>query len=60
MRALSLALLCLAAANCTTQTMVSPNDPGYAQSGAPRAGEPAPRTGNYYNRIQGHDNSGSE
>jgi hypothetical protein len=54
-----LALLCLAATNCTTQNAVSPNDPAYALTGAPRAGEPTPSPGNPYNRLQGPDNSGS-
>jgi hypothetical protein len=56
----ALALLCLAAAGCSTESYVSPNDPNYARSGAPRAGEPSLQPGNLYNRVQGHDNSGSE
>ena len=56
----ALALLCLAAAGCNTESYVSPNDPNYARSGAPRAGEPALQPGNLYGHVQGHDNSGSE
>ena len=57
---LALVLLCLTSGGCTTDSYLSPNDPNYARSGAPRAGEPALETGNLYGHVQGHDNSGSE
>jgi hypothetical protein len=55
-----LTLIGLTAGGCTAENVISPNDPGYARSGAPRAGEPAPSPGNFYGRVQGKDSSGSE
>jgi len=55
-----LALLGLTASGCTTDRFISPNDPNYARSGAPRVGEPAIEPGNLYGRVQGKDSSGSE
>jgi hypothetical protein len=37
---------------------VSPNDPQYARSGAPRTGEPMISPENSYGRIMGPDGSG--
>lgn len=54
-----LALLCLTASGCSNISFISPNDPNYARSGAPRVGEPALEPGNLYGRIQGTDGPGS-
>jgi hypothetical protein len=49
----------VAIAGCSqTVGSISPNDPQYARSGAPRAGEPMPQPGNSYGRIQGPDGQG--
>lgn len=45
----------LAACNAPS---ISPNDPQYARSGAPRAGEPTISPENSYGRIMGPDSSG--
>jgi hypothetical protein len=37
---------------------ITPNDPQYARSGAPRAGEPTISPENSYGRIMGPDGSG--
>ena len=42
-------------------SMISPNDPEYGRTGAPRAGEaPIDPNNNYYGRIMGRDSSGSD
>jgi hypothetical protein len=51
-------LLAIALAACSNQGYISPNDPQYARSGAPRAGEPTPSPGNSYGRIMGSDSQG--
>jgi hypothetical protein len=43
---------------CSSTGYVSPNDPQYARSGAPRAGEPVPSPTNLYGRIMGPDGQG--
>ncbi len=43
---------------CSGVGYISPNDPQYARSGAPRAGENVPSPNNAYNRIQGPDGQG--
>ena len=51
-------LLGFAVAGCATDAYLSPNDPQYARSGAPRAGEPGIQPNNPYGRIQGNDGQG--
>jgi hypothetical protein len=51
-------LLAVALAACSNAANISPNDPQYARSGAPRAGEPLPSPGNSYGRIMGSDSQG--
>ena len=51
------AALVPALAACTAPS-ISPNDPQYARSGAPRAGEPTISPGNSYGRIMGPDGQG--
>ena len=51
-----LALGALAA--CSGATVISPNDPQYARSGAPRAGEPMISPENSSGRIMGPDGQG--
>ncbi len=55
--ALCLVLLALGPAACASGS-ISPNDPQYARSGAPRAGEAAISPDNSYNRIMGPDGQG--
>ena len=45
-------------AACSGATVISPNDPQYARSGAPRAGEPMISPENSYGRIMGPDGQG--
>jgi hypothetical protein len=52
------ALLALSLAACGNATIISPNDPQYARSGAPRAGEPVISPENAYGRIMGPDSNG--
>lgn len=52
---LVLLLFATALAACAGAQTISPNDPQYARSGAPRAGEPMPSPGNSYGRIMGPD-----
>jgi hypothetical protein len=56
-RLATLALL-LAIAGCSNALTISPNDPQYARSGAPRAGEAEPSPGAVYGQL-GHDGQGS-
>ncbi len=56
--AIAVALLGLGLVACSSTGYISPNDPQYARSGAPRAGENVPSPGNAYNRIQGPDGQG--
>ena len=61
MRLLSLlspCLVLLGLAGCSNLSYISPNDPQYARSGAPRAGEPPIDPNNSYGRIQGPDGRG--
>ncbi len=51
-------LIALGLGGCAGGGYISPNDPQYARSGAPRAGEAEPSPGNLYNRIQGPDGQG--
>ena len=51
------ATLAPALATCNAPS-ISPNDPQYARSGAPRAGEPVPSPANMYGRIMGPDGGG--
>jgi hypothetical protein len=53
-----LAVLALGLAACGNATVISPNDPQYARSGAPRAGEPVVAPENAYGRIMGPDGNG--
>jgi hypothetical protein len=55
---LVLLLLATALAACAGAPDISPNDPQYARSGAPRAGEPVPSPENSYGRIMGPDGQG--
>ena len=50
----------LVIAACATGQSISPNDPEYGRSGAPRAGAPGVQPGNSYNRIQSPDSPGSK
>ncbi len=54
-QSLLLILIALGAAGCAQGEIVSPNDPQYARTGAPRAGEPALQPNNPYGRIMGGD-----
>ena len=49
------ALLALGVVGCAGAGYVSPNDPQYARSGAPRVGEPDLQSNNPYGRIMGGD-----
>jgi hypothetical protein len=62
MRRIPLILLTLAItlAGCAGAQIISPNDPQYARSGAPRAGEPMISPENAYGRIMGPDGSGPD
>ena len=55
---LALMLLTSALGGCVSSGIISPNDPQYARSGAPRAGEATPSPNNLYGRIQGSDANG--
>ncbi len=57
-RMLALMLLALGLGGCAGAGYISPNDPQYARSGAPRAGEATPSPNNLYGRIQGSDANG--
>jgi hypothetical protein len=57
--ALVLLLLATALAACGGPN-ISPNDPQYARSGAPRAGEPTISPENSYGRIMGPDGQGGQ
>jgi hypothetical protein len=48
-------LFALGLAGCASASYVSPNDPQYARSGAPRLGEPDLQPNNSYGRIMGGD-----
>jgi hypothetical protein len=52
---LMVALMACGVAGCSGVgvSYISPNDPQYARSGAPRMGEPTPSPDNAYNNIQG-------
>jgi hypothetical protein len=52
------ALLALAVAGCGSTGVISPNDPEYGRSGAPRVGEPPLQAGSY-GRIMGNDGQGT-
>ena len=52
------ALLALAVAGCNGTGVISPNDPEYSRTGAPRVGEPPLQPG-AYGRIMGNDGQGS-
>ena len=54
------ALALLALAGCANASYISPNDPQYGRSGAPRAGEPAIDPTNSYGRIMGPGDRGSD
>ncbi len=58
------AVLILSALGACTQlsaTVITPNDPEYGRTGAPRVGEaPIDPNNNYYGRIMGRDSSGSD
>lgn len=56
---LALLLFATVLAACGGPT-ISPNDPQYARSGAPRAGEPVPSPENMYGRIMGPDSQGGQ
>jgi hypothetical protein len=59
MKPLTVCLVLLTLAACSNPGDVSPNDPQYARSGAPRAGETPLQPNNSYGRIQGsHDSNG--
>jgi hypothetical protein len=51
--ALGLLALALALTGCGGAGDISPNDPQYARSGAPRAGEAMPSPNTPYSRILG-------
>lgn len=51
-------LIGVALAGCSPGN-ISPNDPAYSQTGAPRRGEPVLQPGNSYGRILGPDGNGS-
>ena len=53
-------LLALGLAGCSGATIITPNDPQYARSGAPRAGEPIISPENVYGRIMGPDSTGGD
>jgi hypothetical protein len=55
-RVAALAVL-LALAGCSGASVISPNDPQYGRSGAPRAGEPTVSPDNAYGRIMGPGDS---
>ena len=57
MKPLTVCLVLLTLAACSNLGYISPNDPEYARSGAPRAGEAPLQPNNLYNRIQGGDSS---
>jgi hypothetical protein len=58
-RAAYFLLVALVLTGCATALNLSPNDPQYARSGAPRAGEPPIDPNNHsYGRIQGPDGNG--
>src|ERR1041384_7023872 len=60
---LAVLILSAAIAGCAQggAAMISPNDPEYGRTGAPRAGEaPIDPNNNYYGRIMGRDSSGSD
>jgi hypothetical protein len=57
--ALGLLALALALSSCGGSSYISPNDPQYARSGAPRAGEPAIDPTNMYGRIMGPGDHGN-
>jgi hypothetical protein len=58
-RAAPFLLLGLLLTACSSgSSYISPNDPLYARSGAPRAGEPPIDLNNSYGRIQGPDGNG--
>ncbi|MBI3516582.1 MAG: hypothetical protein HY060_21330 [Proteobacteria bacterium] len=48
---LALMLLALGLGGCTGASSISPNDPQYARTGAPRAGEPPVDPTNVSSRI---------
>ncbi len=52
------ALLVLGLAGCGNPTIITPNDPQYGRTGAPRAGEPVISPENAYGRIMGSDSNG--
>jgi hypothetical protein len=51
------ALLALSLAACGNAKVITPNDPEYARSGAPRAGEAPVSPENAYGRIMGPGDS---
>ena len=55
---LVVALLACGVAGCSSVNFISPNDPQYARSGAPRMGEPTPSPDNAYGHINGLDGDG--
>ena len=53
-------ILSVSVAGCASATYISPNNPEYARTGAPRVGEPPVDPHNPYGRIMGRDSSGSD